>query len=98
MMIIVTENAPARLRGRLTFWLTEVRASTYVGAYGRRVRERIWADVTRLIGGGSAVLVWSTSASESGFLFEAMGDNRRHCELVDGLTLVRFTPHARTPQ
>ena len=56
MMVIVVEKAPPRLRGRLSLWLAEVRAGVYVGAYNRRVRERIWDEVKVLIGPGNAVM------------------------------------------
>lgn len=92
MILVVTENAPPRLRGRLTLWLQELRAGTYVGSYGRRQRERLWADITALIGPGSAVMAWSTSATESGFDFLTIGDDRRTPVLVDGFALVRFKP------
>ena|SRR5277367_389881 len=36
MLLIVVENAPPRLRGRLAVWLLEIRASVYVGNYSRR--------------------------------------------------------------
>lgn len=89
MLVIVLENAPARLRGRLSLLLAEVRAGTFVGAYGARVRERIWSDVGAMIGGGSAVMAWS-APTESGFRFAAVGRDRRECIDADGLTLVRF--------
>jgi len=41
MLVIVTENAPPRLRGRLAVWLVEVRAGVYVGTYSVKVREMI---------------------------------------------------------
>lgn len=50
MMVIVVENAPPRLRGRLSLWLAEARAGVYVGVYARRTRERIWDEVCSLIG------------------------------------------------
>ena len=90
MIVVVTENAPRRLRGRLTLWLSEVRAGTFVGAYGRRQRERMWSDIVAMIGKGSAVMAWSTTATESGFDFLVTGDDRRTPVLVDGFTLVRF--------
>lgn len=89
MLVIVVENAPARLRGRLALWLTEVRAGTYVGVYGKRVRERLWAETQALIGTGSAVIAWA-APTESGFAFDAVGPDRRQCVTLDGLTLVRF--------
>ena len=72
MMVIVVENAPPRLRGRLSLWLAEVRAGVYVGVYNRRVRERIWDEVKIMIGDGNAVIAWS-APTDSGFEFEAIG-------------------------
>lgn len=89
MLVIVTENAPPRLRGRLSLWLAEVRSGIYVGAYSRRTRERIWTDVKMLIGNGSAVIAWS-APNEVGFIFESAGTDRRQCVMSDGLPLVRF--------
>lgn len=91
MMVIVVENAPPRLRGRLALWLAEVRAGTYVGAYSARTRERIWKETTDLIGEGSACIVWS-APTDSGFAFEAVGQNRREPVDFDGLMLVKFKP------
>ncbi len=91
MMVIVVENAPPRLRGRLSLWFAEVRAGVYVGVYDRRTRERIWDEVTVMIGDGNAVMAWSAT-NDSGFTFEAVGENRREPVDFDGLTLVRFKP------
>jgi CRISPR-associated protein Cas2 len=89
MMVIVVENAPSRLRGRLSLWLAELRAGVYVGVFSRRTRERIWSEVAALLGDGSAVMAWS-SPTDSGFEFEALGVNRRMPVDFDGLTLVQF--------
>lgn len=89
MMVIVVENAPPRLRGRLSLWLAEVRAGVYVGVYGRRVRERIWEETRIMIGDGNAVIAWA-APTDSGFAFECIGANRREPADFDGLTLVRF--------
>ncbi len=91
MMVIVIENAPPRLRGRLSLWFAEVRAGVYIGVYDRRTRERIWEEVKLMIGEGNAVIAWST-LTDSGFEFEAIGENRREPIDFDGLTLVRFKP------
>ena len=91
MLVIAVENAPPRLRGRLSLWLAEVRAGVYVGVFSRRVRERIWSEVVAMIGDGSAVAVWS-APTDSGFAFDAVGENRRQPADFDGLTLVRFSP------
>lgn len=91
MLVIVVENGPPRLRGRLALWLAEVRAGVYVGVYSVKVRERIWAEVLELLGDGSAVIAWATT-TDSGFTFETAGVNRREPRDFDGLTLVQFLP------
>jgi CRISPR-associated protein Cas2 len=89
MMVIVVENAPPRLRGRLSLWLCEIRAGVYVGVYSARTRKRIWGEVCTMIEEGSAVIAM-TAQTDSGFAFKAVGPNRRTPRDFDGLTLVEF--------
>lgn len=97
MMVIVVENAPPRLRGRLALWLAEVRAGVYVGVYSRRTRERIWSETKKMIGDGNAVIAWD-APTDSGFEFEAIGENRREPIDFDGLTWVKFKPPKEKPE
>lgn len=91
MLVIVVENAPPRLRGRLAIWLLEVRAGVYVGKLSRKVRQMIWKQVEAGIEDGNAVMAWSTN-TESGFDFVTIGRNRRVPVEWDGLKLVSFLP------
>ncbi len=91
MLVIVTENAPPRLRGRLAVWLLEVRAGVYVGKYSKKVREMLWHQVEEGIEDGNAVMAWATS-NESGFDIRTLGENRRIPYELDGMKLVSFMP------
>lgn len=91
MLVVIVENAPPRLRGRLGLWLVEVRAGVYVGKVSRRVREMIWDNLERGIDDGNAVMVWSSN-NESGFDFLTLGANRRIPVELDGIKLVSFLP------
>lgn len=91
MLVIVAENAPPRLRGRLGLWLVEVRAGVYVGDVSRRVREMIWENLEKGIEDGNVVMAW-TSNNESGFDFMTLGANRRIPVEMDGIKLVSFLP------
>lgn len=91
MLVIVVENVPPRLRGRLAVWLLEVRAGVYVGHFSAKVREMIWENVVEGIGDGNAVMAWSAS-TESGFDFLTLGPNRRIPVEMDGAKLVSFFP------
>lgn len=91
MLMVVTENVPLRLRGRLAIWLLEIRAGVYVGDTSKRIREMIWQQVIQLSDGGNVVMAWATN-SESGFEFQTWGENRRIPVDLDGLRLVSFLP------
>ena len=89
MLVIVVENVPDRLRGRLAVWLLQIRAGVYVGKYSRRVREMMWKQVEEGLGEGNAVMAWSTNV-ESGFDFLTLGVNRRIPVECEGIKLVSF--------
>ena len=91
MLVIVTENVPPRLRGRLAVWLLEIRAGVYLGNVSRRIREMIWEQVTALAEDGNVAMAWATN-TESGFDFQTFGQNRRIPIEYDGLRLVSFMP------
>jgi CRISPR-associated protein Cas2 len=96
MMVIVVENAPPRLRGRLALWLLEVRAGVYVGDYSRRVREMIWGQVCAYIEDGNGVIAWA-APNDAGFEFDTCGRNRRVPIDLDGFRLVEFGAEAALP-
>ena len=93
MLVIVVENVPPRLRGRLALWLVEMRAGVYVGKVSRRIREMIWSHIEKGVGDGNAVMAWTTN-TESGYDFLTLGPNRRIPKEMDGLRLVSFMPES----
>lgn len=97
MLVIVVENAPPRLRGRLALWLLEVRAGVYVGKVSQRTREMIWDNVQEGIANGNAIMTWSTN-TESGFDFLTLGPNRRLPVEMDGIKLVSFLPEENSAE
>lgn len=91
LVVIVTENVPPRLRGRLAIWLLEVRAGVYLGDVSRRTREMLWQQLEAGFEDGNVVMAWA-SQSESGYDFQTLGQNRRMPVDYDGLRLVAFHP------
>ena len=91
MSVVVTENVPPRLRGRLAIWLLEIRAGVYIGDISRPIREMIWQQIIELAEEGNVVLAWATN-TESGFDFQTYGTNRRVPVELDGIRLVSFLP------
>ena len=71
-LVVVTENVPPRLRGRLAIWLLEVRAGAYTGDVSRRTREMIWQQLDSGYEDGNIVMAWASN-SESGYDFQRLG-------------------------
>jgi len=95
MLVIVVENVPLRLRGRLAVWLLETRPGVYVGEYSVKVREMIWEQVKVGLEEGNAVMIWD-APTESGFDFVTLGRNRRIPVEMNGIKLVSFLPEGET--
>ncbi len=91
MLVIVTENIPPRLRGRLAVWMVEVRAGVYVGNPSARLREFIWEQTEQGLEDGNAIMAWNTN-TESGYDFKTLGENRRMPVDFNGIRLVSFLP------
>jgi CRISPR-associated protein Cas2 len=89
MLVIVTENVPPRLRGRLAVYMLEVRAGVYVADLSRKVREMLWSYIENEHGSGNVVMLWSTN-KECGYDLMTIGPNRRIPVDFDGLKLVSF--------
>ena len=92
MMVLITENAPPRLRGKLTLWMVEVRAGAYVTHCSAKLREWIWRMVSENIGDGNAVMIWSTTQSEFGYRMLMIGDNSRFVTQMDNVQLISLYP------
>lgn len=90
-LVVVTENVPPRLRGRMAIWLLEVRAGIYIGDVSRRTREMIWQQLSEGHENGNVVMAWASN-HESGYEFQTLGSNRRMPVEFDGLRLVSFSP------
>ncbi len=91
MLVIVVENVPPRLRGRLAVWMIEIRAGVYIGDLSAKVRDMLWQQLEAGVEEGNAIMAWSTN-TESGFDFKTLGENRRLPVEIDGLKLVSFYP------
>lgn len=90
-VVVVTENVPPRLRGRMAIWLLEVRAGVYVGDASPRTREMIWQHLAEGYENGNVVMAWASN-HESGYEFQTLGRSRRQPVEFDGLNLVAFHP------
>lgn len=88
MVVLILENAPARLKGRLTLWMMEVTSSTYVADINSRLRDWIWNTVIDNIDDGYAIQIWSTSRSTFGYDMRSVGTSNREIGTIDGIKTI----------
>ncbi len=88
MTVMVLERVPAGVRGELTRWMLEPKTGVFVGEPSGLVREKLWAQVGAKLGGGAALLIYSSDA-EQGFVMESYGDTSRRLVDFEGLWLVQ---------
>ena len=88
MMVLIIEKAPTALRGRLTLWLFEVKSNVFVGKCNSKLRDWIWNTTIENIGNGSAILLYSTNASEFGFEIKSFGMPSRCVYDLDGIKIL----------
>lgn len=87
MVVIVIDNAPAKLRGELTKWLMEVKPGVFAGQVSAMVRDRLWNKVYENEMFTGAVMLYSMN-NEQGFAMEMCGDPKRRVVDVNGLQLI----------
>ncbi len=90
MVVVVLENAPPRLRGRLRLWLIEMQTAVYVGSGGGALRALVWAEIERDIGTGRAVMVWH-APTDAGFDWKVIGAGQDAWLDFDGIRLPGHT-------
>ena len=90
-MVVITENIPANLRGRLSLWLVEIRSGIYVGVYSMKVREYIWETIEKGMGRsrGNVTMVWK-DRTDSGYSLKTIGKSSWIPIDFDGITLMGY--------
>lgn len=92
IIIIITNNAPPRLRGLLTRWLLQPAAGIYVGKVSAAVRDRLWECVKEEGRTTSGALLIHSDNNEQGFRVHQWGRTDRQPVDWEGLTLIRRDP------
>ena len=93
MLVLIIENAPARLIGFCSSWAVQVGTHIFVASLPKRAREKIWDKVNQLATvETNAVLVWSSTRTEQGFEFLVLGAPRRRPVMTEGFVISMFLP------
>ncbi len=89
MIVMVLQNVPPALRGKLSRYLIETTNGVFVGNLSARVRDKLWDICNGDCKQGSVFQAWSTN-NEQGFAMRMAGGERSIVDM-EGLSFV-FEP------
>lgn len=89
VVVLLTERAPAGLRGELSRWMIEPRAGVFVGNLSAMVRDKLWEKVCREPPPVAAMLICGAQ-TEQRFVIRTHGDPTREIVDWEGLQLVKI--------
>lgn len=93
MIIVMVENVPKNLKGRLSTLLIEIRSGIFIGNYSNSILSKIKKDVRLSLDLGSAIIAWDDK-SDFGFNFVVLGSNRTGVVEIDGIKLASLHKNA----
>ena len=91
LMLFITENVAAKLRGELTRWLLQLKPGVFLGTLSTRVGEKLWKRIKKNRDRGSAIWVRSMN-NEQRFEIKTCGNTHWNLSDFDGLQLITH-PH-----
>ncbi len=91
LMLFITENVAAKLRGELTRWLLQLKPGVFLGTLSTRVGEKLWKRIQKNRDKGSAIWVRSMN-NEQRFEIKTCGNTHWNLSDFDGIQLITH-PH-----
>jgi CRISPR-associated protein Cas2 len=88
LVVFLTENVSASVRGDLARWMLEPRAGVFVGDLPASVRDALWERLRRNAKVGACTMIRSADVDQR-VEIDVFRDPRRRVGHFEGFTLVR---------
>jgi len=88
MVVVVANNIPPAVRGRMKLWFTEPRANVFVSGIKDSVAEGVIQYLFDSCPVESGLLVFQRIPKAPGYKIWGVGDTKRKIGLIDGLQLI----------
>lgn len=93
-VVIELRSPTDRATGLLQRRMLEVRAGLFVGTLPARIRDQVWGFlIDELAANASAIMIYPSPSTESGFLIRTFGADRREPTDLDGASLIAYRKH-----
>ena len=89
MLVVIANDLPPAVRGRLKLWFVEPRANVFVSGIKDSVAQKVVDYLQEHCPPESGLLIFLKTPEPPGYRSLGRGDHKREIVLLDGLQLVR---------
>lgn len=89
MLVVIANDLPPAVRGRLKLWFVEPRANVFVSGIKDNVAQKVVDYLQEHCPPESGLLMFLKTPDPPGYRILGRGDHKREIVLLDGLQLVR---------
>lgn len=89
MFVVIANDLPPAVRGRMKLWFVEPRANVFVSGIKDNVAQKVVDYLQEHCPPESGLLMFLKTPEPPGYRILGRGDHKREIVLLDGLQLVR---------
>lgn len=89
MLVVIANDLPPAVRGRMKLWFVEPRANVFVSGIKDNVAQKVVDYLREHCPPESGLLMFLKTPEPPGYRILGRGDHKREIVLLDGLQLVR---------
>ena len=89
MLVVIANNLPPAVRGRMKLWFVEPRANIFVSGIKDHVAQKVVDYLQSHCPAESGLLIFQKIPEPPGYKIYGRGDHKREIVLISGLQLVR---------
>ena len=88
MLVVIANDLPPAVRGRMKLWFVEPRANVFVSGIKDSVAKKVVDYLYKHCPATSGLMVFRQISTSPGYEIQGVGDTKRHLTHVSGLQLV----------
>ncbi len=88
MLVVIANDLPPAVRGRMKLWFVEPRANMFVSGIKNSVAKKVVEYLHRHCPSESGLMIFNSSSTTPGYEIYGLGDTRRDVIEMSGLQLV----------
>ena len=89
MLVVIANDLPPAVRGRMKLWFVEPRANIFVSGIKDNVAKKVVDYLHSCCLPESGLLIFQTVSKTPGYQIHGRGDHKREIVLLSGLQLVQ---------